>query len=222
MKSTAIQALVLVGASVVVALVYNALSSDPLPLVREEPKVVSDAELFGSTQPEVPNEHRPDTVGGRPGSDTLMKVPNVSDNAKEVDIVKKAENTPPPVPDKPVREPAAAGTQAKAEVDVATVTYEQMVRLVKDPDVMFIDARNAEEYGAGHIRDAKNIYAPDFEQYIPEVISLPRSKRIIVYCGGGACELSHEVAAHLRNFGFEHVYVYAGGWNEWTRKQGKQ
>lgn len=217
MKSTAIQALILVGAAVVVALTYNALSPHSLPLVREEAKVVSDDELFSDPQPTSEAAQGRDTVAAIPGTDTIVKAPAVVDNATKTDAPKKVDEAT----------PAGTGTKAAEEkpekVEMATtVTYEQMLKLVAKPEVMFIDARNAEEYGQGHIRDAKNIFAPDFEKHIPEIIGLPRDKRIIVYCGGGACELSHEVAANMKNLGFQHVYVFAGGWNEWTRKQEKK
>lgn len=223
MKSTAIQALILVGAAVVVALTYNALSSHSLPLVREETKVVSDAELFSDAQPTSENGQGSDrTVVTAPRTDTAVQAPAVVDNTTKTDVTKKGVEAPP-------TGTGSVGTEMKTaeekpeKVEMATtVTYEQMVKLVAKPEVMFIDARNAEEYEQGHIRDAKNIFAPDFQKHIPEIIGLPRDKRIIVYCGGGACELSHEVAANMKNFGFQHVYVYAGGWNEWTRKQEKK
>ena len=220
MKSTAIQALILVGAAVVVALTYNALSPHSLPLVREEAKVVSDDELFSDPQPTSEAGQGRDTVAAIPGTDTIVKAPAVVDNTTKTDAPKKVDEATP-------TGTGSTGTKVTEEkpekVEMATtVTYEQMVKLVAKPEVMFIDARNAEEYGQGHIRDAKNIFAPDFEKHIPEILGLPRDKRIIVYCGGGACELSHEVAANMKNFGFQHVYVYAGGWNEWTRKQEKK
>lgn len=218
MKSTAIQALILVGAAVVVALTYNAFSSHSLPLVREEPKVVSDAELFADTQP-TSEDGQAGNTAVTSGADTSTATPVIANNTPKVDDTKKEKETPAAVSTN-TDGAETKGTEPKPES--ATVTYEQMVKLVAKPEVMFIDARNAEEYGQGHIRDAKNIFAPDFEKHIPEIIALPRDKRIIVYCGGGACELSHEVAANMKNLGFQHVYVYAGGWNEWTRKQEKQ
>jgi rhodanese-related sulfurtransferase len=47
---------------------------------------------------------------------------------------------------------------------------------------------------------------------------LPRDKTYIVYCDGGACDLSHHVAKTLIEFGFKRVFVYRGGWDEWKIK----
>lgn len=105
---------------------------------------------------------------------------------------------------------------------VLAVRYEQVLKLLNRDDAVFIDARPAEEYHAGHIPNAINIYALEFEAHIPEILQIPQDKKIIVYCGGGTCELSHELAQHLRNFGFPHVFIYTGGWQEWVRKQGNE
>jgi len=49
---------------------------------------------------------------------------------------------------------------------------------------------------------------------------LPKDKPIVAYCGGGACELSHELCDLLINIGFKKVFIYLGGWNEFKEKQG--
>ncbi len=101
---------------------------------------------------------------------------------------------------------------------ILTVTYDQVLKLLEDPDVLFIDARPPEEYAQGHIDNAINIYALEFEEHIPDILTWDRDKRIVVYCSGGACELSHDLAQDLKNFGFTHVFVYTGGWEEWSQK----
>ncbi|TAE21149.1 MAG: rhodanese-like domain-containing protein [Candidatus Kapaibacterium sp.] len=100
------------------------------------------------------------------------------------------------------------------------IRIDQVEKLLANPDVLFIDARKANEFERGHIGNAINIFTPEFEQSIPRIIGLPREKPIVVYCGGGACELSHELAAHLVGLGFTRVFVYVGGWNEWEKKKG--
>ncbi|MDB5032771.1 MAG: Rhodanese domain protein [Chlorobi bacterium] len=84
---------------------------------------------------------------------------------------------------------------------------------------MFIDARPEDHYNEGHIAGAMNVYADQWQTSIPELIKIPKDRLIVTYCGGGdACELSHELADHLRDIGFKKVVVYTGGIKDWTAK----
>jgi rhodanese-related sulfurtransferase len=110
-------------------------------------------------------------------------------------------------------------TETKGQAKALEIRFDQVEKLLTNPDVLFIDARPAREYELGHIGQAINIYTPEFEQNIGRVIGLPREKPIVAYCGGGACELSHELADNLVKMGFSRVFVYVGGWNEWKQKK---
>lgn len=99
-----------------------------------------------------------------------------------------------------------------------TVTYEQMVKIANNPDDFFIiDARRPELYAEGYIGDAVNIFPDDREAYISQLLDLPEDKTFICYCDGGTCDLSHQVAQQLIYLGYERVFLYLGGWEEWTR-----
>jgi rhodanese-related sulfurtransferase len=50
--------------------------------------------------------------------------------------------------------------------------------------------------------------------------SLPKDKILVAYCGGGNCELSHELCDIMIPMGFTKVFIYLGGWNEYKEKQG--
>lgn len=113
--------------------------------------------------------------------------------------------------------PPTIGQQTKP----LEVKYEQVLRLSKEADVLFLDARAENEYIEGHIPGAKLLPALEFEKHIPEIIGLPRDKRIVVYCGGGLCELSHQLCDNLIAFGFNRVFIYLGGWEDWKQQQKK-
>ncbi len=81
-----------------------------------------------------------------------------------------------------------------------------------------MDARSAEHHAEGNIPNSINIDVQDFQSNIPKVIGLPRDQAIVVYCGGGNCDLSHELANNLSALGFKKVFVYTGGWDEWKTK----
>lgn len=80
----------------------------------------------------------------------------------------------------------------------------------------FVDAREKNEYEEGHLRGAVNM--PSSAIYANEgavTAIIPPDARVIVYCGGGQCEASHNVADALRrDFGYMDVVIYTKGWEE--------
>ncbi len=216
MKSTLLNAGIIIGASVVIALVYNVLSPQPLDLVRK--KIVLPSAADSTLFADAPQSQ---TATG----DTVVAVqPVEQDNVETTPVPEKntaatQEKAAQPQAEQPVASHAPA-EKPEEKITAKEVTYDQVLRLSKDPNVLFIDARNADEYGQGHIGNARNYFTHDFEKHIPEIVQIDREKRIVVYCGGGACELSHEMADNLLTFGFKRVFVYTGGWDEWKKKQG--
>jgi len=81
---------------------------------------------------------------------------------------------------------------------------------------VFVDARPREEYEAGHIPGAVSL---PYEEagFDPERLERfdPGGKPVIVYCGGGACELSTNLALRLVEAGKKKILVFVGGWTAW-------
>ncbi|HXV76255.1 MAG TPA: rhodanese-like domain-containing protein [Candidatus Polarisedimenticolaceae bacterium] len=81
---------------------------------------------------------------------------------------------------------------------------------------LILDAREADEYHAGHIPGAVNL---PYERVITDPAALETletdGRPIIAYCGGGECEVSLSLANELIALGFERVAVYTGGFPEW-------
>ena len=102
-----------------------------------------------------------------------------------------------------------------------TVTYGQVERMLQDPRFQFIDARRPDQFADGHIGNAINIFPEESEDVrIPLIFSLPKDKILIVYCDGGACDLSHILTQELTTvFGFKEVFIYPGGWEEWVKNR---
>jgi len=80
-----------------------------------------------------------------------------------------------------------------------------------------VDARDPVEYAEGHIPGAVNL---PYDQVITDPERLEKfdaqGKPIIVYCGGGTCELSMNLGFAMVNAGKKKVLVYMGGWPEWA------
>ncbi len=110
------------------------------------------------------------------------------------------------------------------EHGLGVVDSTQVAQLLKDLRteqdlIVFVDARNDEHYQAGHIPGAYQFDHYHPEKYLPAVMPVcQRAQQIVVYCAGGECEDSESAAIFLVQAGIpkERLFVYGGGWTEWT------
>lgn len=112
--------------------------------------------------------------------------------------------------------PPAAGEQDKGAVpNPDTVMLPEVVTHFDQGTAFFIDARKPEQYALGHIRGAVNLPNSDLMGYVDGVMEfVPPDELVIVYCGGGDCEASHDVKEFLQAYGFNRIKIYTNGWAE--------
>jgi rhodanese-related sulfurtransferase len=84
-------------------------------------------------------------------------------------------------------------------------------------NVIFLDAREPEDYKLGHIKGAVNIYADDFESFRDKLKSVPHDEPVVTYCSGSDCDLSIVLGTKLSRLGYKKIFVFFGGWNEWKQ-----
>lgn len=185
-------------------LAYNFYSDHTLPIFHEDKKLdyVDENALFGNNNPI-------DTTG----THTVT-----TENAREIIDSLKEKQTPADTLKKP------AETKNEQVTDVQSpkshfINLKLFKKYISDPRIVLIDARSPEVYSEGHIGKAKNIFplAEDRDKYLTSLMMLPRDKTIIIYCDGGNCDLSDHVYEDLKNFDYHNVFIYQGGWEEWTR-----
>jgi len=88
--------------------------------------------------------------------------------------------------------------------------------LFDNETAIFIDAREVEDFELGHIKDAINIPYDYYEEYEDTIDELDDMGTYIIYCSGGECSLSLDLADYLFNEKvFEKVLIFEGGWPEW-------
>jgi len=126
-----------------------------------------------------------------------------------------------------VDNPLAATIQRLEQHGLQAARSNEVTQLFQDPRyeqglVVFLDARDDQHYKTGHIPGAWQFdrYRP--EQFLPTLVPLClTAEKVVVYCGGGACEDSEFAAIMLRDVGVprEKLFVYAGGFNEWTNNR---
>ena len=81
---------------------------------------------------------------------------------------------------------------------------------------VIIDSRLPEYYQEGHITGAINISFEEIDNYVAKLTEINQDTMVVIYCDGGDCELSFDLAVYMIGIGYLRVYVYEGGWEEWS------
>ncbi len=117
--------------------------------------------------------------------------------------------------------PAAPAAELPVIPDLGKPIKLQMTMLKQLYDagaVLVVDAREADEYAEGHIVGALSL---PYNDALAEPERMQRmgeaGRPIVVYCSGGACEASMDLARLMIENGRKRVLVYEGGFPEWQR-----
>lgn len=83
--------------------------------------------------------------------------------------------------------------------------------------VMWIDARPADEFQAGHVPSALPLNTDEWDRLLPEVLNRwSPGRKLVVYCSKQTCGASREVARRLKDeAGLKNIFVLSGGWEAW-------
>lgn len=179
--------LLIVAASSLIGLAYNALNPKGIPLVKEE-RILhfenENSEIKDSRLLELPDSEDIET-------DTDMKI------RKENSIVEELiDDTP-----KPFSQPVAI------KLSRAYDLFKQGVK--------FIDSRSTEEFAEGHINNAINIPFYESEKYDDVLNKIDKNEILVTYCSGEDCDTSILHGDELFDKGYKRVYIFYGGWNDW-------
>jgi|GEM_PF-1940454 len=104
-------------------------------------------------------------------------------------------------------------------VDIPVLPVDDSFQIFQEKAAHFIDARDPEEFAAGHIPGAVNIpydqmTLPPYSQAISR---LDKNGRIVVYCNTHICSVSYTCAENLMYLGYNHV-VIAEGYMLWAER----
>ena len=85
--------------------------------------------------------------------------------------------------------------------------------LINREDAIVIDVREADEFAAGHLPDARNIPGSKLAERISEIEKY-KDKPVIVCCATGM--RSNKACAELKKNGFSRINNLAGGVDAWV------
>ena len=96
------------------------------------------------------------------------------------------------------------------------VTIDIVEHLRSNGEAIIIDARDEADFNNGRILGSINIPYEYYEDYEYQLDEVDLEKILIIYCSGGECSLSIDLADYLmQDKGFFNVLIYEGGWPEW-------
>ena len=109
--------------------------------------------------------------------------------------------------------PVSTGAQAAIPLPLGVV---QVKELFDKKEAVFVDARDRNAYGTGHIRGAMSLPLMEAATLVPELSDrVPKDATLVVYCNGYACEDSVELGKQLLSAGYRTVYYFDGGFPAW-------
>ena len=122
--------------------------------------------------------------------------------------------------------PPSSGTDAsfpphpdKAWIEISG---DDAQRLFQQKSVPFLDARRTSVYRQGHIAGARpfSVWEADIDDKVKTFFAEGRDQAapVVVYCSGGDCEDSHNLAERLYKVGFDNVLVYKDGFPDWEKR----
>ncbi|CAM2010335.1 rhodanese-like domain-containing protein [Acanthopleuribacter pedis] len=85
---------------------------------------------------------------------------------------------------------------------------------------LWIDARDQTLYDKGHISGAHLLHLYEKHQYLDTVLAEIEAKQpaaLIVYCKGKECTDSHHLAQDLQGMGFNNIFVFKDGFDDWYK-----
>ena len=95
--------------------------------------------------------------------------------------------------------------------DVEVIGPDELATRLRRRDVVLVDVRPREEFGAGHIDGAQSIPLEELERRLDQ---LPADTEVVAYCRGPFCAYAHEAVRRLTAAGRQ-ARRLEGGWPEW-------
>jgi len=97
------------------------------------------------------------------------------------------------------------------------ITLAEAEFLWSNHQAVIVDSRSASEFKRGHIPEAISIPLEEVKNGNNALLEkVPKGKPLVIYCEGGDCLTSLNLAKILYERGFQDLRIFSGGWGEWT------
>jgi rhodanese-related sulfurtransferase len=100
---------------------------------------------------------------------------------------------------------------------LGTVSIVEAKRLFDAKGYLFIDAREPDEFAAGHLPGARNIPEAMVYSGLDSVLDyIPKRQALVVYCSNAACSKSRDLGEQLKFLGYSGILVMSEGYDAWA------
>jgi rhodanese-related sulfurtransferase len=111
--------------------------------------------------------------------------------------------------------PPSGGEREEVAVAVKEITREGLkAKLDRGEEVVLIETLGPRYYEDAHLPGAINIPHTEVDALAPEMLP-DKSAEVVVYCSNRACQYSPQAARRLAALGYENVYDYEEGKQDW-------
>lgn len=136
------------------------------------------------------------------------------------ELVMNAFNRKAVVQAKQPAEKVDAGAEVAAQDFPDPIELDEIDEMLAE-GAMLVDARNIDDYKAGHLKGAISLSLGEVDSKIDSFKEkIPFDQSLILYCNGFGCPDSFDLGVILLRAGYTDVLVYEGGYPEW-RDQGR-
>ncbi len=144
------------------------------------------------------------------------------DTAKQKKAIEDFVNDPYDTTKKGVNNMMQGKKNKQGFIEPANITTE-LAKGLYDRKALFIDARTKLAFDTVHIKGSVNIpfaefHAKSIEERTEAMRRFNKEGIIVVYCIGGKCEVSIDLAYEIAKLGYNSVNIYSGGITEWKEK----
>ncbi|MGQ9802021.1 MAG: rhodanese-like domain-containing protein [Candidatus Saccharicenans sp.] len=97
------------------------------------------------------------------------------------------------------------------------ISLAEVEELWHNQQAVIVDSRTASEFRQGHIPGAISVPLEQVKGSNYGLLqTIPSGQPLIIYCEGGDCLTSLNLARLLHDRGFRDLRIFSGGWLEWT------
>ena len=110
------------------------------------------------------------------------------------------------------------GETRTSDVDIRSIGDADVIEAMDQPGTVLVDVRSGRQYAEGHIPGAASIPLPEMRWNDSR---LAEAEKIVVYSAGWSDVLSRAGAKKLMALGYENVFEFKGGLDEWRDTGGR-
>lgn len=109
-------------------------------------------------------------------------------------------------------------SKSERDASITDISIDQAIKLIELKSVILIDARAEKDFLRSHLVGSINIPFKNFDAHSEKIFQYSQDTTFVIYCESIHCNLSHELAKVLSQFGFKKIFIMKEGIQEWEKR----